>query len=58
MNEDINKIDKKLKDAIVDFRKVNSDIPMALVIELYRIYHKDYIYTDILRMLICAVNTY
>lgn len=58
MNEDINKIDKKLKDAVVDFRKVNSDLPMAIVMEFYRIYRKEQISTDVLASLICAINTY
>ncbi len=58
MNEDINKIDKKLKDAIVDFRKVNSDIPMAIVMEFYKIHRKGLIGTDDLVALICAINTY
>lgn len=58
MNEDINKIDKELKDAIVDFRKVNSDLPMAIVMEFYRMYRKDCITIDVLAMLICAINTY
>lgn len=58
MNEDINKIDKKLKDAIVDFRKVNSDIPMAIVMEFYRIHRKEQIDTDVLATLISAINTY
>lgn len=58
MNEDVNKIDKKLKDAIVDFRKVNSDIPMAIVMEFYQIYRKGLISTDVFASLICAINTY
>lgn len=58
MNEDINKIDKALKDAIVDFRKVNSDLPMAIVMEFCRIYCKGYITTDVFATLICAINTY
>lgn len=58
MNEDINKIDKKLKDAIVDFRKVDSDIPMAIVMEFYQIYRKGLITIDVFVSLICAINTY
>ena len=58
INEDINNIEKKIKDAIVDFRKVNSDIPMAIVMEFYRIYRKGFITTDVLASLIYAINTY
>ena len=58
MNIDVNKIDKKLKDAIGDFRKVNSDMPMAIVMELYQIHRKGLISTDVFVSLICAINTY
>ena len=58
MNIDVNKIDKKLKDAIGDFRKVNSDIPMAIVMEFYQIHRKGLISTDVFVSLICAINTY
>ena len=58
MNIDVNKIDKKLKDAIGDFRKVNSDMPMALVMEFYQIHRKGLISTDVFVSLICAINTY
>ena len=58
MNKDVNKIDKKLKDAIGDFRKVNSDIPMAIVMEFYQIHRKGLISTDVFVSLICAINTY
>lgn len=58
MNKDVNKIDKKFKDAIEDFRKVNSDIPMAIVMEFYQIHRKGLISTDVFVSLICAINTY
>lgn len=58
MNIDVNKIDKKIKDAIGDFRKVNSDIPMAIVMEFYQIHRKGLISTDVFVSLICAINTY
>lgn len=58
MNKDVNKIDKKLKDAIEDFRKVNSDIPIAIVMEFYQIHRKGLISTDVFVSLICAINTY
>lgn len=58
MNIDVNKIEKKLKDAIGDFRKVNSDMPMAIVMEFYQIHRKGLISTDVFVSLICAINTY
>lgn len=58
MNEDINKIDKKLKDSIMDFRKVKSDLPMSIVMEFYRFYRKNLINIDTLAELIYAINVY
>ncbi len=58
MNEDISKIDKHLKDAIVDFRKINSDIPMAIVMEFCRINRAGFINTDVLSKLILSINAY
>lgn len=58
LNEDINKIDGKLKDAIVDFRKVNSDLPMAMVMEFCRIYHNGQISIELLNSMILSVNAY
>lgn len=58
MNEDINKLDKKLKDAVIDYRKINSDIPMAIIMEFYRLYRKQIIDAATMAELIWAVNTY
>lgn len=58
MNEDINKLDKKLKDAVTDYRKINSDIPMAIIMEFYRLYRKQSIDATTMAELIWAINTY
>ena len=58
MSEDINKLDEKLRDAIVDFRKINSDIPMAIVMKFYQIYRNNYIDSKTLASLIHAINSY
>ncbi len=58
MNEEINKIDLALRDAVVDFRKVNSDIPMAAVMEFYRMYRRGLIDSTVLSGLISAINAY
>lgn len=58
INKDIDKIDKKLKDSIIDFRKINSDLPMAVVMEFYRFYRNNYIDIDIMDKLIASINTY
>jgi len=57
-NTDIKKTEKKLKTAIEDFRKINSDIPTALVMELYRLYGKQEINADVLSGAILSVNAY
>ncbi|MBQ2922046.1 MAG: DUF262 domain-containing protein [Tyzzerella sp.] len=58
INEDINKLDKSLKDAVVDFRKIDSDLPMAIAMEFCRLYRQNSISVDVLGTLIYAINTY
>lgn len=58
MNEDINKIENSLKAAVVDFRKVNSDIPMSIIMEFYRLYKDTSIHISTLSELISSINTY
>lgn len=57
-NTDINKIDKKLKDVIVDFRKINSDLPMAIIMEFYHLHRQQKIGTETLAKLVSSVNSY
>lgn len=58
INEPISKLDKQLIDSVTDFRKINSDIPMAIVMEFYCLYRKGLI--DVMKMnqLLVSVNTY
>lgn len=58
MNEDVSKIDKKLRNSIIDFRKINSDIPLTFVFETYRLYTESKITADILNELIHTINGY
>lgn len=58
MYEQISKIDKHLKDSIIDFRKINSDIPMSIIMEFYCLYRKQEIDVIKLNELIASVNTY
>lgn len=58
MNEDINRLDKSLKDSVVDFRKIDSDLPMAIAMEFCRLYRQNSISADVLGNLIYAINTY
>lgn len=56
--EQISKVDHHLKDSIIDFRKINSDIPMSIVMEFYCLYRKQKIDVIKLNELIASVNTY
>lgn len=58
INQRIEEIDKRLRDSITDFRKINSDIPLAIVMEFYCLYQKHQI--DVLKMneLLASVNSY
>lgn len=58
MNQEIDKTERILRDVIADFRKVNSDIPMAVIMEFYKFYRMDFIDLKALAELIHAVNTY
>lgn len=57
-NEDLSKLDKKLVGAVTEFRKVNSDIPLSIVMEFYYIYRKQYIDVSTLSELIESINAY
>ena len=39
INANIDKINFQLRDAVIDFRKINSDIPMPIVVEFCKFYH-------------------
>ncbi|MCM1327427.1 MAG: DUF262 domain-containing HNH endonuclease family protein [Bacteroidales bacterium] len=58
MREDIRQLEVPLKDSVVDFRKINSDLPMAIAMECYRLYRKNAIDVSTLAQLIDAVNVY
>lgn len=58
INEDINKLDKKLQASVTDFRKTRSDLPIAIIMEFYQFYTKNLIDIDVLGKLIHAINSY
>lgn len=58
MNCPISSLDMKLRDALVDFRKVNSDLPLAIVMEFFRLYRSGQIDVAILSELIKSINSY
>ena len=54
----IDSLDKALRVAITDFRKIKSDLPVSIIIELYRLYNIGSIKADVLGQLIQAINAY
>ena len=51
-------LDKALRVAITDFRKIKSDLPISIIIEFYRLYNIGSIKADVLGQLIQAINAY
>ena len=48
----------ELKVPLTDFRKINSDLPMSIIMEFYRLYLDDKITVGTLAKLIAAINAY
>lgn len=57
-NTPVASLDKALRVAITDFRKIKSDLPISIIIEFYRLYNIGSIKADILGQLIQAINAY
>ena len=58
MNEKIDSVDKQLRDVLVDFRKINSDIPLTLIMESYRLFSDKKFDAATLKEIIHIVNGY
>lgn len=58
INWDISKIDKGLKDSVTDFRKINSDLPMSMIMEFYQLFRRQVIDITKMNELLASVNTY
>lgn len=54
----VDSLDKALRVAITDFRKIKSDLPVSIIIEFYRLYNIGSIKADALGQLIQAINAY
>ncbi|MGN1165918.1 MAG: DUF262 domain-containing protein [Lachnospiraceae bacterium] len=54
----ISSLKKELQKPLTDFRKVNSDIPLSMVMELFRLYSIGMISADALGQAIDAVNAF
>lgn len=56
--EPIASLENELRVPITDFRKIKSDLPMAIIIEFYRLFNIDSLKADILGKLIYSINSY
>lgn len=54
----VTSLDKALRVAITDFRKIKSDLPISIIIEFYRLYNVGSIKADVLGQLIQSINAY
>jgi len=57
-NEELSKLDKKLVKSIAEFRKINSDIPLSIVMEFYYMLREGLIDVTTLSELIASINAY
>lgn len=55
---DILSLDKDLRNPLIDFRKVNSDIPLSAVMEFFRLYQEDQISASDLGQVIETINAF
>lgn len=58
MNEKLDSVDKQLRDVLVDFRKINSDIPLTFIMESYRLFNDKKLDAATLKEIIHIVNGY
>ncbi len=58
LNENIKNLDKKMRESVDEFRKVDSDIPLSIVMEFYSMYRKGKISASVLGELISSINSY
>ena len=55
---DLKKLDKKLQSALIDYRKIQSDLPMSAILEFCRLKNDGKISEETLGELIAAINGY
>lgn len=51
-------LSKELEAAITDFRKINSDLPMSIIMEFYRLHNNKKFNTETLARLISSINSF
>ncbi|MDD6005005.1 MAG: DUF262 domain-containing protein [Firmicutes bacterium] len=54
----LNSFNSKLREALEDFRKINSDLPLGLIMEFFRLNEDHKIDDDVLPELVKAINSY
>ena len=57
-NTPVESLNKELRDALIDFRKIKSDLPISIIMEFYSLFNSGKIQADVLGKLIKAVNVY
>lgn len=55
---DISTLSKKLRDALMDFRKINSDLPLSIVMDFCRLHRSGEISEDVYGDIISSINAY
>lgn len=55
---DIALIDRELQNPLIDFRKINSDLPISIVMEFYKLFLAGSITAATLSQLISSINAY
>lgn len=58
LKSNIDNQEKKLKIALIDFRKIGSDLPMSIIMEFCRLYRREDIEAEVLGQAILAINAY
>lgn len=56
--ENITFVNSRLRDAVVDYRKINSDLTLPIVMELFSMYKKNMFADTVMAELLWAINTY
>lgn len=57
-SEDINKFEEPIKAELIDFRRINSDMPAPLLMEFYMLYQNSKISKETFASLTAIVNSY
>lgn len=56
--EKLDSLAKELRDPLMDYRKINSEIPLCLVLEFFKLYHDSIINASVLGQTIETINAF